>query len=185
MFPHLLVHARSRVTLIALLAISIVISACAPAATPMATTAPSQPGYTAPQPVRPAAAAPTAAPAQAYQPPVNQPPAATRQQPPASNQQCCPPVFPSPTPWANNDRGTPGYPFISTQFDHLSTFALDVDTASYTRVRAALNDGHLPAPEEVRVEEMINYFKMEYPDPESGAFSINLEGAPSPFGGEG
>jgi Ca-activated chloride channel family protein len=62
---------------------------------------------------------------------------------------------------------------------------MDVDTASYTRVRAALNNGQRPSPDEVRVEEMINYFNMEYPEPESGAFSINLEGAPSPFGGEG
>lgn len=62
---------------------------------------------------------------------------------------------------------------------------MDVDTASYTKMRDYLRNGQLPPTDLVRVEEFLNYFKMEYPDPESGAFSINLQGAPSPFGGEG
>jgi Ca-activated chloride channel family protein len=62
---------------------------------------------------------------------------------------------------------------------------MDVDTASYTKMRDYLRNGQLPPTDLVRVEEFLNYFKMEYPDPESGAFSINLEGASSPFGGEG
>jgi Ca-activated chloride channel family protein len=73
-------------------------------------------------------------------------------------------------------------PFIETSQDHLSTFAMDVDTASYTLMRKYINDGHLPPAESVRVEEYINYFNYDYPSPESGAFAIHLEGAPSPFG---
>ena len=75
-------------------------------------------------------------------------------------------------------------PIIDTEDDHLSTFAMDVDTASYTIARRYINEGHLPPPESVRVEEYINYFDYDYPSPASGAFAIHLEGSPSPFGGE-
>jgi len=73
-------------------------------------------------------------------------------------------------------------PFIDTNQEHLSTFAMDVDTASYTLMRKYINDGRLPPAESVRVEEYVNYFSYDYPSPESGAFAIHLEGAPSPFG---
>jgi Ca-activated chloride channel homolog len=50
--------------------------------------------------------------------------------------------------------------------DHpLSTFSIDVDTASYTNIRRFLNEGRLPPPDAVRVEEMINYFKYDYARP--------------------
>lgn len=49
----------------------------------------------------------------------------------------------------------------------VSTFSVDVDTASYAFVRRALNAGHLPPKDAVRVEEMINYFPYNYPAPES------------------
>ncbi len=75
-------------------------------------------------------------------------------------------------------------PFIDTEDDNLSTFAMDVDTASYSIIRRFLNDGFLPDRDAVRVEEVLNYFDMNYPDPERGDFGIYLEGAPSPFGGE-
>ncbi|MCI0792824.1 MAG: VWA domain-containing protein [Chloroflexi bacterium] len=75
-------------------------------------------------------------------------------------------------------------PFIDTEEDHLSTFAMDVDTASYTVARRFVRDGHLPDPDSVRVEEFINYFAQEYEPPVEGAFAINIEAAPSPFGGE-
>ncbi|MFZ2617933.1 MAG: von Willebrand factor type A domain-containing protein [Anaerolineae bacterium] len=75
-------------------------------------------------------------------------------------------------------------PFIDTEDDHLSTFALDVDTASYTVIRRFLHDGNWPDKDAVRVEEVINYFDWRYADPEEGAFSLHLEGAPSPFGGD-
>jgi len=49
----------------------------------------------------------------------------------------------------------------------VSTFSIDVDTASYAVVRQSLNAGFLPNPEAVRVEEMINYFPYAYPAPEA------------------
>ena len=50
----------------------------------------------------------------------------------------------------------------------VSTFSIDVDTASYAYVRAALTGGALPSTEAVRVEEMINYFSYDYPAPAAG-----------------
>ena len=75
-------------------------------------------------------------------------------------------------------------PFIDTEDDHLSTFAIDVDTASYTVARRFLFDGNMPHPDSVRVEEFINYFDQDYEPPADGAFAIHVEGSPSPFGGE-
>jgi Ca-activated chloride channel family protein len=77
-------------------------------------------------------------------------------------------------------------PFIDTEDDSLSTFAMDVDTASYTVARRYVNEGHLPPKDAIRVEEFVNYFDQDYPGPEEGegAFAIHLEGAPSPFGDE-
>jgi len=72
-------------------------------------------------------------------------------------------------------------PRIDTDDDHLSTFAVDVDTASYTVMRRYINDGFLPPDEAVRVEEFINFFEQEYAPPEKGAFAIHIEGAPSPY----
>ena len=74
-------------------------------------------------------------------------------------------------------------PFIDTEDDHFSTFAMDVDTASYAVARRFIMDGHLPLPEAVRVEEFVNYFDHGYQPPEEGAFAIHVEGSPSPFGG--
>lgn len=75
-------------------------------------------------------------------------------------------------------------PFVDTEDDHFSTFAMDVDTASYSVVRRYLNDGHLPPADAIRVEEFVNYFDLYYPEPEDeqSAFAIHLEGAPAPFG---
>ena len=75
-------------------------------------------------------------------------------------------------------------PFIDTEDDHLSTFAIDVDTAAYSVARRFVNDGNLPHPDSVRVEEFVNYFDMEYKEPEDDRFAIHIEGAPSRFGGE-
>lgn len=73
-------------------------------------------------------------------------------------------------------------PSVDTDDDRLSTFALDVDTGSYTIMRNYINDGHLPPPESVRVEEYVNYFEQGYPNPSSHqAFGITLDGASSPF----
>ncbi len=47
----------------------------------------------------------------------------------------------------------------------LSTFSVDVDRAAYSNVRRILNDGYLPNPDAVRIEEMINYFEYDYKQP--------------------
>lgn len=72
-------------------------------------------------------------------------------------------------------------PFMDAREDHLSTFAVDVDTASYTVAQRYLSDGMLPPPEAVRVEEFVNYFDQQYPDTQEAAFMITADGAPSPF----
>ena len=56
-------------------------------------------------------------------------------------------------------------PFIDTEDDHLSTFALDVDTGSYTLARRYVREGHLPPEDAVRVEEFVNYFEQGYAYP--------------------
>jgi Ca-activated chloride channel family protein len=64
----------------------------------------------------------------------------------------------------------------------LSTFSIDVDTASYTNVRRFLNEGRLPPADAVRVEELINYFRFDYADSTQGApFGITTELAPCPW----
>ena len=75
-------------------------------------------------------------------------------------------------------------PFIDTEDDNLSTFAIDVDTASYTVARRFVQDGNLPHPDSVRVEEFVNFFEQGYAPPAQGAFAIHMDGSPSPFGGE-
>ena len=75
-------------------------------------------------------------------------------------------------------------PFIDTEDDYLSTFAVDVDTAAYTVARRFVMDGYLPDPDSVRVEEFINYFDQGYEPPIEDAFAVHIEGAPSPFGSE-
>ncbi len=73
-------------------------------------------------------------------------------------------------------------PFVDTEDDHLSTFATDVDTGSYTVVRRYLHDGHLPPEKAVRVEEFVNYFKYGYPAPQEDVFEVYAEAAPWKFG---
>lgn len=63
-----------------------------------------------------------------------------------------------------------------------STFSIDVDTASYSNVRRFLNQGQMPPADAVRIEEMINYFTYDYPEPAWGQpFSVNAEVAPCPW----
>ena len=84
-----------------------------------------------------------------------------------------------------NDPGT--NPFLDTEDDHLSTFAMDVDTGSYTLARNYLqNYGQRPDPDGIRPEEFINYFDADYDSPGGNdAFAIYLTAAPAPFGYEG
>ncbi len=73
-------------------------------------------------------------------------------------------------------------PSIDTEDDNLSTFALDVDTGSYTVMRNYIEDGNMPPPESVRVEEYVNFFAQGYANPPAHqAFGISVDGAPSPF----
>ena len=58
-------------------------------------------------------------------------------------------------------------PVTSVADQPISTFSIDVDTASYAMVRSTLEAGRLPPPEMVRVEEMINYFDYDYPAPQT------------------
>jgi Ca-activated chloride channel family protein len=59
-------------------------------------------------------------------------------------------------------------PFLRTADHPLSTFAADVDTASYTNVRRFLAKGQLPPPDAVRIEELVNYFRFNYAEPRDG-----------------
>ena len=58
-------------------------------------------------------------------------------------------------------------PIKTVDKDPVSTFSIDVDTASYANVRRFLNDGHLPPRDAVRVEELVNYFDYGYARPEN------------------
>jgi Ca-activated chloride channel homolog len=75
-------------------------------------------------------------------------------------------------------------PETDTRYDHLSTFALDVDTASYNVAKRYINDGSLPPYEAVRVEEFVNSFDQGYAAPRDAAFTIYADGAPAPQGFE-
>jgi Ca-activated chloride channel family protein len=65
----------------------------------------------------------------------------------------------------------------------VSTFSIDVDTASYAFARRALNTGRLPPRESVRVEEFVNYFPYNYPQPESAEtpFKPTITVTPAPW----
>lgn len=54
---------------------------------------------------------------------------------------------------------------MNVQTSPLSTFAADVDTASYTQIRSAIENGYDIDPSMVRIEEMLNYFHYDYPLP--------------------
>jgi Ca-activated chloride channel family protein len=76
-------------------------------------------------------------------------------------------------------------PFVDAAEDHLSTFALDVDTASYTLARSYIESGRLPPPEAIRPEEFINFFKQDYNPPADVAFGVYADGAPSYYNQDG
>ncbi|MEQ8789865.1 MAG: VWA domain-containing protein [Pirellulaceae bacterium] len=67
----------------------------------------------------------------------------------------------------------------------VSTFSVDVDTASYSNMRRMLREGMLPHPDAVRIEELVNYFQYDYPQPKGDApFSANMELADCPWNGK-
>jgi Ca-activated chloride channel family protein len=72
--------------------------------------------------------------------------------------------------------------FLKVSDNPLSTFSIDVDAASYSNVRRFLNQGQLPPAGAVRIEEMINYFHYDYPQPGNNVpFSINTEISDAPW----
>ena len=94
-------------------------------------------------------------------------------------------VLPSPMP---SEPNTESYApiiendYLSALTSPLSTFSIDVDRASYSNVRRFLRRGQLPPPNAVRIEELINYFEYDYPEPEEGVpFSVTTEVAPCPW----
>jgi Ca-activated chloride channel family protein len=73
---------------------------------------------------------------------------------------------------------------FSTSESPLSTFSIDVDTASYANVRRLLASGRLPPPDAVRIEEMVNYFRYDSPQPVGDRpFSVTVEAAECPWHG--
>lgn len=73
-------------------------------------------------------------------------------------------------------------PFESPTTAPLSTFSIDVDNASYTNIRRFINSGQPVPAAAVRIEEMINYFRYQYPQPQGEhPFSINTEYSQSPW----
>lgn len=72
--------------------------------------------------------------------------------------------------------------FVATLSEPVSTFSIDVDTASYSNVRRFLKDGTLPPADAVRVEEMLNYFPYAYPAPAGTTpFAADMEVADCPW----
>lgn len=73
-------------------------------------------------------------------------------------------------------------PFVLVREAAVSTFSIDVDTASYANVRRLLNSGRLPPPAAVRIEEFVNYFSYDYPQPKDDVpFSVSMEVAGCPW----
>lgn len=72
--------------------------------------------------------------------------------------------------------------FESSSVNPVSTFSIDVDNAAYTNIRRLINNGQKVPKDAVRVEEMINFFKYDYPKPtNTHPFSINTEYSDSPW----
>lgn len=72
--------------------------------------------------------------------------------------------------------------FQRVQNSPLSTFSIDVDRASYANTRRFLENGKLPPKDAVRIEELINYFDYNYPEPQNDKpFAVNAEGGECPW----
>src|SRR5690606_1280281 len=73
-------------------------------------------------------------------------------------------------------------PFLAAATNPLSTFSIDVDRASYSNVRRFINEGRRPPVDAVRIEELVNYFTYDYPEPKGDApVSITTEPARAPW----
>ena len=72
--------------------------------------------------------------------------------------------------------------FLSAASNPVSTFSIDVDRASYSNIRRFLSQGQLPPKDAVRIEEMINYFTYDYPDPSGDhPFSVTTDVSDAPW----
>ena len=75
--------------------------------------------------------------------------------------------------------------FVTASENPLSTFSIDVDTASYSNARRFLEQERTPPADAIRTEELINYFRYDYPQPSGeNAFSVNLEMNRAPWNPE-
>jgi Ca-activated chloride channel family protein len=73
-------------------------------------------------------------------------------------------------------------PFLAAAQNPLSTFSIDVDTAAYANVRRFLAQGQRPPKDAVRIEELLNYFRYDYPEPQGqDPFSVTTELAACPW----
>lgn len=111
--------------------------------------------------------------------------ALARSRPTGMPMQIAGPPPPAPTRFSGGSEDYKDYgknPMVDTAIDKLSTFAVDVDTASYAIARRKIVEGQLPPTAAVRVEEFLNYFKYDYTAPTDGSpFSVHMDMAPSPF----
>jgi len=107
---------------------------------------------------------------------------------PGTQKPQCPP-YPDWPPFIRNQNFDDMYfrdygtnPFVDTRYDPLSTFAVDVDNASYVLTRSYLERNDLPPADAVRVEEYVNRFDYGYRATHRDVFGVDIEGAPSRFG---
>lgn len=159
---------------LAMLAV-LLVSACAPAAsaTPIAIAPPSESQKSQQQPL----------PTRAYELPMPtraaEPTAPALEGPAPAATVAAPPPAPGQGENYFQDYGV--NPQEQPLEDHLSTFAVDVDTASYTLTRRYIQDGALPPIDAVRTEEFVNALEQGYTPPRNAAFALYADGAPSPF----
>lgn len=74
-------------------------------------------------------------------------------------------------------------PYVVTERDKLSTFAADVDTASFVLAKRMLKEGKRPQRAQIRTEEFVNFLKPDLAAPTEDTFAVHAELSPSPFGG--
>jgi Ca-activated chloride channel family protein len=107
-------------------------------------------------------------------------------QPPDQHHKPTEPPAPASTPYDGVTFQDPGTnPVTDPDEDRISTFAMDVDTASYTIAQRFVADGNLPDPSSIRVEEWINAFDQGYAPPRQDTFAVHVDGAKTPFDGQG
>ncbi|MFG2458205.1 von Willebrand factor type A domain-containing protein [Streptomyces sp. NPDC048523] len=88
------------------------------------------------------------------------------------------PAFPAPNqPQGEQDSQESRGDQVTPSPDYLSTFALDVDTASYGYARRTLAEGRRPAPSTIRPEEFVNSFRQDYKRPDGNGFTVTVDGA--------